>query len=51
MGVNFENITIRLYVFYVLNMHDKFRLNQMLFTIRSIKLLFVHNFRPTKLEI
>ena len=29
----FENLTIELYVFYILNTYAKFRANQMLFTI------------------
>lgn len=29
----FENLTVRLLVFYILNMHTKFRVNQMLFPI------------------
>ena len=44
--VNFENRTNGLHVLYVLIMHVKFRSNQMLFTIRSINLCFVHNFLP-----
>ena len=51
VGVNFKNITVRLQVFYVLNIHIKFCSNLMLFTIQSIKLFFVHNFKPSKLEI
>ena len=46
LNVNFENLTNELYVLYVLMMHVKFRSNQMLFTIRSINLCFVHNFLP-----
>ena len=38
LGVNFENLTVKFYVFYVLNMHIKFRSNRMLFTIKSINL-------------
>ena len=49
--VNFENITVIVHVFYVLNMYAKFCLNLMLFTIQLIKLFFVHNFRLSKLEI
>ena len=36
--MNFENLTIRLYVFYVFKMHVKLRSNRMLFTIQSTKL-------------
>ena len=39
----FENLTVGLHVYYVLNMHVKFRVNQMLFTIWSINLFFMHN--------
>jgi len=34
----FKNLTIKLYVFYILIMHVKFRINQILFTIRCINL-------------
>ena len=33
LNVNFENLTGRLHVLYVLNMHVKFHSNQILFTI------------------
>ena len=49
--MNFENLTIEFYIPYVLNMHIKFRSNWILFTIRSIKLFFIHNFRSQKLKI
>ena len=49
--VNFENLTIEFHVPYVLNMHIKFRSNWILFTIRSINLFFIHNFRSQKFEI
>ena len=38
LGVNFENLTVKFHVLYVLNMHIKFRSNRMLFTIKSINL-------------
>ena len=41
MIIYFENLIID---FHVLNMHVKFRVNQMLFIIWSINLFFVHNF-------
>ena len=44
-GVNFENLTVEFHILYVLNMHIKFRSNRMLFTIRSINLFFIHNFK------
>ena len=50
-GVNFENLTVEFHILYVLNMHIKFRSNRMLFTIRSINLFFIHNFKSQKLEI
>ena len=49
--MNFENLTIEFYIPYVLNMHIKFHSNWILFTIRSIKLFFIHNFRSQKLKI
>jgi len=36
MTIYFSNLTFRLHVFYVLNMHVKFQANQMLFTIRFV---------------
>ena len=48
---NCENLTVELHFLYIFNTHVKFRLNQMLFTIRSINLFFIHNFKPQKLEI
>ena len=50
-GVNFEDLTVECYVPYIFNMHIKFHSNQMLYTIRSINLYFIHNFRTQKLEI
>ena len=49
--VNFEKLTVKFHVPYILNKHFKIRSNWMLFTIRSIKLFFIHNFRLQKLEI
>ena len=49
MTIYFENLTIRLHIFYILNTHIKFRINYILFTIRFIKLFFMHNFRLQKL--
>ena len=51
LDVNFENITVKFYVLYVLNTHVKFCLNWMLFTIQSIKLFSMHNFRSQKLNL
>ena len=50
LSIEFIN-GIPLYVLYILNMHIKFRSNQMLFTIRSINLFLIHNFRSQKLKI
>ena len=37
-SVNFENLTIKFHVPYILNIHIKFRLNWILFIIQSINL-------------
>ena len=50
MTIYFENITFKLHVLYILNTHVKFRTNQMLFTIRSINLIFIYNLKPYKHE-
>ena len=36
MVTYFENLTVGLYAFYILNTHVKFRANQMLFIVQSI---------------
>ena len=41
--MNFENLTDRLYIFYILNMYIKFSSNRMLFSIWSINLFFSIN--------
>ena len=46
-----ENLTVRLHVFYILNIYVKLHSNLMLFTIRSINLFLMRNFRQQKLEI
>lgn len=52
LNVNYENIAVRLHIIYIIfNMHIKFQLNQILFTILSISLFFVYNFLFQKLEI
>ena len=51
MSIYFENLIIELYVLYILNKYVKFRVNWILFTIRYINLIFVHNFRLQKLKI
>ena len=47
----FENLTVKLHIFYFLNKYVKFRVNQILFTIRSINLFFRHNFILQNFEI
>ena len=39
--IYFENLTIELHIFYVLNIHIKFYISRMLFTIRFIILFFM----------
>ena len=51
MAIYFENITVGLYILYIFKMHIKFCANKMLFTIQSINLFFMYNFRLQKLEI
>ena len=48
---NFENLTVELYVLYVLNKHVKFCINRILFTRLSISLYFMHNFKLQKVAI
>ena len=48
MVTYFENLTIGLLVLYT---HVKFCVNKMLFTIQSINIFFMYNFRLQKLEI
>ena len=50
MTIYFENITVGLYILYIFKMHIKFCANKMLFTIQSINLFFMHDFRLQKLE-
>ena len=51
MIIYFENIIIELHFLYVLNMHVKFHVNQMLFTIWFINLFLMYNFILQKFEI
>ena len=51
LNVNSKNLTVVFHVFHALNVHIKFRSNQMLFTILLINLFFIHNFRQQKLKI
>ena len=47
----FENLIVEFHVPYIFNTHIKFRLNKILFTIRSINLFFIYNFRLQKFGI
>ena len=44
MATNFENLLVRLYVLYILNIYIKFCVNRILFNIQFINLFFIHNF-------
>ena len=60
MTIYFENLIVEFYIFYVLKIHVKFHIlyvlktyikfhvNEMLFTIWSINLFFMYNFRLQK---
>ena len=48
LDLNFENVTTEFYVLYIFYMHVKFRLNRIIFRIRSIKLFFIYNFKSQK---
>ena len=48
LDVNFENRIVKLQILYILNTYVKFCSNRMLFTIWSINLFFMHNFRKKK---
>ena len=50
IAMYFENLTIELYVLYTLNTHVKFCIN-LIFTISSIILYLMHNFKLQKLAI
>ena len=47
----FENLTVELHVLCALNTHVKICVNQILFTILSIILYFMYNFKLQKLAI
>ena len=51
LNVNFENLIVGMHVLYVLTTYIKFRSNRILFTIWSINLFFMHNFRLQNLKI
>ena len=46
----FENLTVELYVLYVLNIHANFYLNWMLFVIQSVNSFLMHYFKLQKLK-
>ena len=46
-----KNLTVELHILYALNRHVKFCISQILFTIWSISLYFLHNFKQQKLVI
>ena len=46
----FKNITVRLHILYVFNIHANFYTNQMLFTIRFINLYFMQYCKLQKLK-
>ena len=50
MNLYFENSTIELHVLYILNMHTKFHINWILFTIRSINSSFIRYFKLQKIK-
>ena len=50
MNSYFKNLTVKLYILYVLNMHTNIHANQLLFTIRSIDSYFSHYIKLQKLE-
>ena len=50
MATYFKNLT-ELHTLYVSNTYVKFNVNHMLFTIQSVILFFIHNFRLRKLKI
>ena len=51
MATYFEILIVELHVFYAFKTHVEFHVNQMLFTIRSINLFFIDNFRLQKHKI
>ena len=50
LNSNFENLTIKLHVLYVLNIHTNFHINWLLFTIQSINSIFMHYFKLQKFD-
>ena len=47
----FEKSNCWIYILYVINTYFKFHVNRILFTIRSLNLLFILNLKLQKLEI
>ena len=50
MVIYFKNLTVKLQVLNILNTHIKFHVNQILFSIQSINLYFMYNFRLQNLK-
>ena len=51
LNMNFENLIVKLHVFYVFNMHIKFRFSRVFFIIRLMNFIFMHNSLPQKFKI
>ena len=51
MATYFENLTVKLHVLYIFNMHVKFISNWILFIIQLVNLFLIHNLRLQKLKI
>ena len=51
MFIYYGNLFVGVPVLYFHNMHIKFHVNQMLFTIRFINLFLMYNFKLQKFEI
>ena len=49
--IYFENLIIELHICYVFKTRVKFYANWILFTIQSINLFFMYNFKLQKLKI
>ena len=45
MTIDFKNLIVGLHDLYIFNTHVKFRANWMLFTILSINLFVMHNYK------
>ena len=49
--IYFENLTVELHIIYVFNINVNIFANWMLFSIQSINLFFMYNFKLQKLKI